>query len=56
VITDAERLYQPYTNKGTSADAVHARMRQRLKWLRRYQQCGQCRQKLIKAGILRGEG
>lgn len=53
---DQHALYNLYKNKGTSAEAVHARMKQRLSWLRKYQTCGQCRQKLIKAGILRGEG
>lgn len=49
---DSTRLYSEYKDKGTNAEAVKARMDQRLGWLRSYQRNNGCIQKLVKARVI----
>lgn len=53
--TDSESLYKNYTSKSHNADGILARMKQRMKCLRAYQQTGRCRNKLQQFGILTSE-
>jgi len=51
---EPEKLYCNYKDKGAGAESVQARANQRLGWLKQYKKNGKCKQKLIKAGILKG--
>lgn len=53
--TDSESLYKNYTSKSHKEDGIRARMKQRMKCLRAFQQSGRCKNKLQQFGILRRE-
>lgn len=53
--TDSESLYSHYSNKSHNADGIMARMKQRMKCLRAYQQNGRCKNKLQQFGVLRSD-
>ena len=49
---ESKKLYQEYAEKGTNAEAIKARMDQRLNWLRSYQTNNGCVQKLVKTKVI----